>query len=95
MKVRLHPAAREELRGARLWYEEQSLLSAAAFIQEVDAAVSRIADAPSLYPLVEHGARRVVLRRFPFNVFYRVGNDEIIIVAVAHQKRRPLYWSGR
>ena len=54
MKVRLDPAAREELHGARVWYEEQSPLSAAAFIQEVDATVSRIAEAPLLYPLAEH-----------------------------------------
>ena len=95
MKVRLDPAAREELHGARLWYEEQSPLSAAAFIQEVDTTVSRIGEAPLLYPLAEHGTRRAILRRFPFNVFYRVGGDEIVILAVAHQKRRPLYWSGR
>jgi plasmid stabilization system protein ParE len=95
MKVRLHPAAREELRGARLWYEEQSPLSAVAFIEEVDAAVSRIAYAPLLYPLVGHGTRRLVLRRFPFNVLYRIGNDEVVIIALAHQKRIPFYWSGR
>jgi plasmid stabilization system protein ParE len=50
MKVRLHPAALEELRSARLWYEEQSPLSAVAFIEEIDASVSRIAEAPLLYP---------------------------------------------
>jgi len=47
MTVRFHPAARDELRHARLWYEERSPLSAVAFEQEVVAAVSRIADALS------------------------------------------------
>ena len=35
MTVRFHPAARDELRQARLWYEERSPLSAVAFEQEV------------------------------------------------------------
>ena len=69
-------------------------MSAAAFAQEVDAAVSRIAETPIRYPLAEHGTRRIVLQRFPYNVFYRVGAEETVVVAVAHQKRRPGYWSG-
>ena len=95
MTVRVHPAARDELRQARLWYEERSPLSAVAFEQELIAAVSRLAEAPMRYPVAEHGTRRLVLRRFPYNVFYRVGTEEIVIVAVAHQKRRPGYWAVR
>jgi toxin ParE1/3/4 len=95
MTVRFHPAARVELREARLWYEERSPLSAVAFAQEVDVAVSRIAETPMRYPVAEHGTRRVVLDRFPYNVFYRVGTEEIVVVAIAHQRRRPGYWRGR
>ena len=57
--------------------------------------MSRIAEAPLRYPVAEHGTRRLVLRRFPYNVFYRVGTEEIVIVAVAHQKRHPGYWAVR
>ena len=95
MSVRLHPEARSELREARKWYYERSPLSATAFAHAVDNAVSRIAETPTRYPLAEHGTRKVVLQRFPFNMFYRQGEAEIVIVAVAHQKRRPGYWSSR
>ena len=95
MKVRLHPEARAEVREARRWYYERSPLSATAFAHAVDNAVSGIAEAPTRYPLAEHGTRKVVLQRFPFNIFYRPGETEIVIVAVAHQKRRPGYWSIR
>ena len=91
MIVRFHPAAREQLREARLWYEERS----PACAQEIDAAVSWVATAPMRYPVAEHKTRRVVLRRFPYNILYRVRPEEIIVVAVAHQKRRPGYWRGR
>jgi plasmid stabilization system protein ParE len=41
------------------------------------------------YQLAEHRTRKLVLQRFPFNIFYLPGESEIVIVAVAHQKRRP------
>lgn len=95
MKVELHPEARAELREARRWYYERSPLSAFAFADEVDRAVSRIREAPNQFPLADHVTRRLVLRRFPFTVFYRARENEIVIVAVAHQKRRPGYWKQR
>jgi plasmid stabilization system protein ParE len=95
MKVRFHPEARSELRRARAWYSERSPLSAAAFAREVDNAINRIVATPERYPVAEHGTRRLVLQQFPFSLFYRAGADEVVIVAVAHQKRRPGYWRKR
>jgi plasmid stabilization system protein ParE len=95
MKVRLHPEARAELLAARKWYQERSPLSATAFAHAVDNAVVQIAEAPTRLPLAEHGTRKFVLQRFPFNIFYRANEAEIVIVAIAHQKRRPGYWSSR
>ncbi len=94
MRVRLHPEARAELREARRWYYERSPLSATAFTHSVDNAVSRIVEAPTQYPLADQRTRKLVLPRFPFNIFYLQSEPEIVIVAVAHQKRRPAYWSA-
>jgi len=95
MKLRLHPEARAELVEARNWYHKRSPLSSVAFSHAVDRAVSQIRDSPYRFPLADHGTRKVVLQRFPFNIFYRTAESEVVIVAVAHQKRRPGYWSGR
>jgi len=95
MRVRFHPEARAELREAHRWYYERSPLSATAFAHAIDNAVSRIVEAPTQYPLADQGTRKLVLQRFPFNIFYLSGESEIVIVAVAHQKRRPGYWSTR
>jgi plasmid stabilization system protein ParE len=95
MRVKLHPDARAELRAARKWYYERSPLSAFAFAQTVNSAISKIRDAPNTYPLADDGTRKFTLQRFPFSIFYRTEETEIAIVAVAHQKRRPGYWSTR
>ena len=39
--------------------------------------------------------RRLLVKRFPYQLIYRVEGDEIVIYAVAHQKRRPGYWRKR
>jgi len=41
------------------------------------------------------GTRRYLLQRFPFSVVYRVEARRILIVAVAHARRRPSYWRSR
>jgi toxin ParE1/3/4 len=95
MRIKLHPHARAEIRDARNWYFERSPLSAIAFAQTVENAIFRIREAPNTFLLADHGTRKFVLQRFPFNIFYLIRETEIVIVAVAHQKRRPGYWSSR
>ena len=95
MRVSFHPRARDEVEEAQAWYEERSLLAATGFLLEISVAVRRIGEAPHRYPVALYSTRRVVLERFPFSIHYRVNEDDIVVVAVAHQKRRPGYWAGR
>ena len=95
MHVDFHPAALREVEDAQAWYEERSLLAASAFLRELSTVMQRIRQTPHRYPAAEAGTRRVLLDRFPFTIYYRVRSDSINIVAVAHQKRRPGYWSER
>jgi plasmid stabilization system protein ParE len=95
MGVNFHPRARDEVEEAQAWYEERSLLAAAGFLHEISVAVTRIVAAPNRYPASLHCTRRIRLERFPFGIHYRVHENDIVVVAVAHQKRRPGYWAGR
>ena len=40
-------------------------------------------------------SEKVSPNHFPYNVLYSIERDLIVIVAVAHQKRRPTYWRTR
>jgi toxin ParE1/3/4 len=95
MRVSFHSRARDEVERAQEWYEERSFVAASGFLQELSRALHHIRESPYRYPAAIHGTRRLVLERFPFNVFYRIAGEEIVIVAVAHQKRRPNYWQDR
>jgi len=50
---------------------------------------------PGLAPEIDSGIRRLVLAKFPFSLIYEVDGEVILIVAVAHLRRRPQYWSER
>ena len=95
MNADFHPAALREVEDAQAWYAERSLIAASAFLRELSIAVQRIRQTPHRYPTAEAGTRRIFLDRYPFTIYYRVKSETLTIVAVAHQKRRPGYWSSR
>lgn len=65
------------------------------FMQCIDDALSRITLNPFLFPAVYRKLRRVVVRRFPFAIFYEFTSDEIQVVAVFHLRRDPEMWKTR
>ncbi len=50
---------------------------------------------PRAVPSYPKTLRRRILRRFPFGFLYAIEPERIVIVAVAHLKRRPGYWKDR
>jgi hypothetical protein len=71
-----------------------------AFLTAVDRAIEMIGRWPDSGPHVEGlpaelPVRRVPVNRFPYYLAYLVTSDAIHVLAVAHERRRPRYWSGR
>jgi plasmid stabilization system protein ParE len=83
------------MRAAHAWYKRKSEQAADGFYQEMIPAIDRVHEWPRLYPPYLYGTQRAVLVRYPFSIVYRELLHEIQIVAVAHAKRRPGYWSNR
>ena len=94
--VEFHPLAADEAEAAERWYRERNEIASARFQQELDRAVDLISErGPNTGSPYLGNTRRVLLRRFPFFVVYRVRDDNVQIVAVAHARRRPGYWRAR
>jgi plasmid stabilization system protein ParE len=93
--VRLHPLAADEADGARAWYAARNPTVADAFLLELDAAIANIADGPMRWPRIHGRFRRYLLHKFPFSVVYIERRDFIEVIAVAHHRRKPGYWSQR
>lgn len=101
MQVELHPEARAELRDAALWYDDRRPRLGDEFIAEVSRTLSRITEVPSSFPAwpgiatTARTIRQAVIRRFPYSVAFEVHSNHILVLAIAHSKRRPLYWLDR
>lgn len=94
-KVELHPQAEEDYLAAYAWYSERSETAARAFLRDMDRAILRISEAPERWPTYDSLTRHFLLARFPFSVVYRVAQQAVEVIAVAHHKRKPGYWRPR
>ena len=96
MRVELHPAARVELLRAVEWYiTEADKIIAARFIAEFEQLESMIRDNPQVGAPGQTHSRRLIFRRFPYSLVYRIHGNVIQILALAHHSRRPDYWISR
>lgn len=94
-KARFHGEARLEFLDSVAHYEAIKIGLGARFRQSVEVAVELAASWPFAGSSHKHGTRRVFPKKFPFSVVYLVGENEIVILAVSHFKRRPGYWKSR
>ncbi|MEQ1588777.1 MAG: type II toxin-antitoxin system RelE/ParE family toxin [Gallionella sp.] len=95
MKVEFLSEADEEFREAARYYESEAAGVGLSFITSVHKGVAEIVDLPLAAQVIRAGIRKKVLRHFPYNLFYAIEADTLVIVAVAHQRRRPNYWRVR
>src|SRR5262245_49514517 len=89
------PGAQADYQDAYAWYFARSVRAAVNFQIAVDQAVHQISAAPEQWPLLDDIHRSFILRRYPYSIIYRVVNGNVVIVAVAHARRRPGYWQNR
>jgi len=92
-----HPYAQIELAEAIGWYEDRRVGLGAELLTATEAAFTAVVEAPHTWSLVRAGKeqRRCLLKRFPYLVVYVFNHSEVRIIAFAHAKREPDYWSDR
>ena len=95
-----HPEARAEFVAGVDWYDERDTGVGARFEIAVREAVDAAVESPESWAKWPDWDREPIVRSkgvndFPYRVVYFVEGDLLMIVAVAHTKRRPGYWRDR
>jgi plasmid stabilization system protein ParE len=93
--IYLSPWVQREVQEAAKWYEQRSPGLGAAFLEVVEQALQSVVENPLRFPLVERDVRRVLLKRFPYGVFFRVRPDRLKVIAILHLYRDPRIWQRR
>lgn len=98
--LRLHGAAEREIDGALGWYEARSPSVAARFaaavstyLELIDLGLAPLHRIPP--PHDRLGARRLLIRGFPYQIVVFESRSKRIVLAVSHQSRRPGHWADR
>ena len=95
MSVRLLEPAQAELDDAITWYAEQAPGLGDAFLIETLRTIQLIEQYPTAWHPLTPQIRRCRLRRFPYSLVYTKDGNDLLVVAVAHQHRKPGYWRTR
>jgi toxin ParE1/3/4 len=83
----IRPRAETDLREARSWYENQRAGLGTEFLAEIDTTIQILMRDPQRHPIYYRGFYRVLARRFPYKVFYRLEGDRIIVFRILHARR--------
>jgi len=95
--VELSPAAALEVREANAWYRLRDPAVATQYRRALFDARQRIGETPEVAPVwdeheTHEPVRKLVVRGFPYLIFYVVQDTRCYVLAVAHASRRPGYW---
>ncbi len=84
--------AQAEVMAALNYYKEISPELSEDLLLKYLKAVSQISAHPKIYPIVRGNYRKINLERFPYKLVFRIWGENLIIVALAHHKRKANYW---
>ena len=96
MRIEYHPALDRELLEVRDYYELQSVGLGADFVDEFERQVLKIAAMPERWMVVRGDLRRSLMKRFPYVIYFRLPQPDVVrVTVVKHEKRHPAYGMRR
>ena len=95
MNLRFEETAEEEFLEIVTAYRNIRVSLAEDFGRTVFKRMDQILKFPAASTPISKTVRKANLPRFPYQIFYQVRTDEIWIVAIWHNKRKPGSWKKR
>ena len=88
MRVRILDTAERDLEDGFRFYERQSVGLGYYFLDSLYSDIDSLSDFGGIHR-VFFGYHRLLAKRFPFAVYYKVSEDEVRITAVLDCRRNP------
>jgi plasmid stabilization system protein ParE len=86
--------AEVDITDAAVWYHQKQQGLGQEFLAEVDSAIAQAASNPFRYPCLRRKpeVRRVLMKRFPYRVFFIRRDDAVVVFRVLHSSRHDREW---
>jgi plasmid stabilization system protein ParE len=94
-KLTFRRRAQRDLETAASWYEAQERLLGLRFWGAVDDTIARAAESPSHFPVINKGVRRALVSGFPYAIFFKATDSNVLVLAIVHLRRHPDTWRRR
>lgn len=94
-KFKFNQFALSEMIEASQFYENERTGLGYDFLKKIRKTVNYICTFPESGSPLNDELRKYTVMRFPYSVIYSIEANQIDIVAIAHQRRRPNYWEER
>ena len=92
----IRPRADREFNRSVDLYEQRKTGLGLELREHLRTILRAIREQPDRFPLETRTTRKATIVKFHFDVYYRVTkDDEILVVSIYHQSRRPGGWKGR
>lgn len=96
MILQFHNNAILDIRQAINWYEDEKPGLGRRFNANLNTTLRKVLKSPLQFPLLFEDYRKARLSKpFPFKVIFMIQDNEVYVVAVAHDKRDPEAWKER
>jgi plasmid stabilization system protein ParE len=93
-QVVFRPEAVDDVLEVQAWYESRRVGLGQEFNRSLDALIGRIASNPDMFRRVHGATRRAVMSRFPYAVYFRTSDAQVVVLAI-HGRQHPSRWKSR
>jgi plasmid stabilization system protein ParE len=87
--LRILPAVLDDIAEAADWYDAQLPGLGTRFIDSFYAALPELAQNPLIHRPIYGEFPRILLRPFPYSVYFRLHQDHVVVVLIFHAARNP------
>lgn len=95
MKIKILPAALDDLKAGKDFYEKQTSGVGTYFIDTLISDIDSLVITAGVHPQNEGGYYRMLSKRFPFAIYYRVESNTAFVYAVLDCRRKPAWLKKR
>ncbi len=95
MKIVILKAAKQDLREGFFFYESQKVGLGVYFLETLSSDIDSLQLFAGTHPVRFGKYYRLLSKRFPFAVYYRVSDEQIQIYSVVDCRRSPAWISTR
>jgi plasmid stabilization system protein ParE len=95
MKIEILEVAERDMQSSLRFYIRRSPALAVDYLSDFQNACERILFFPEAGTSLNAEIRRLLLKRFPFAIYYRMISETIEVIGILHTRRNPAIWKKR